>query len=90
VKAEERVLPQIEAARRKGLTTLSAIAAELEALQIKTPLGGTTWDAAQVANTLVRKRESQVVLVFDSLFRRLKRTVHHHRPIHGRRWLRDR
>jgi hypothetical protein len=33
---------------------------------------------------------SAVVLVFDSLFRRLKRTVYHHRPIHGRRWLRDR
>jgi hypothetical protein len=53
------VLPQIEAARRKGLTTLRAIAAGLEPLQVKTPRGGTTWGAAQVANILKRKRESQ-------------------------------
>ena len=50
LKAEERVLPQIEAARRKGLTTLRAIAAELEPLQVKAPRDGTTWGAAQVAN----------------------------------------
>jgi hypothetical protein len=37
LKAGERVLPQIEAARRKGLTALRAIAAELEPLQVKTP-----------------------------------------------------
>jgi hypothetical protein len=59
LKAGERVLPQIEAARRKGLTTLRAIAAELEPLQVKTPRDGTTWGAAQVANILKRKRESQ-------------------------------
>jgi hypothetical protein len=58
LKAEERVPPQIETVRRKGLRTLRAIAAELEPLQVKTLRGGKTWVAAQVANILKRKRES--------------------------------
>jgi hypothetical protein len=35
-----RELGQIEASRRKGLTTLRAIAAEFEPLQVKTPRAG--------------------------------------------------
>jgi hypothetical protein len=87
-----RELGQIEASRRKGLTTLRAIAAEFEPLQVKTPRAGRR-AVLHTDRQYPQARErvwAAVLLVFDWLFRRLKRTVHHHRPIHGRRWLRDR
>jgi DNA invertase Pin-like site-specific DNA recombinase len=51
----ERVLPMIEDAQRRGHTTLRAIAAELERLQVRTARGGRNWDPRQVANILKRR-----------------------------------
>jgi DNA invertase Pin-like site-specific DNA recombinase len=50
----ERLAPVVADARRRGITTLAAIAAELARLNWAKPRGGTEWTATDVRNLLKR------------------------------------